>query len=69
MEWNGYESQISITQKRKKNETHQAFNVESIFFIEKSHFAENALDVALSFLVIGEFECLVFVDFVFWYAQ
>lgn len=48
---------------------HQTINVETIFLIEKSHFTEDAFDVALCFFVVGEIKFLVFVYFVFGYAE
>lgn len=38
----------------------QMFYVEAICFIEQSHFLEDAIDVALCFLVVGEIPFFVF---------
>lgn len=48
---------------------HQMFHIEASLFIEQSHFAKDALDVALSLFIIWEIEFFVFVDLVFGYLK
>lgn len=47
----------------------EAFDVESVLLVEESHFAEDALHIALCLLVIWEHEFLIVVHFVFGYAE
>lgn len=48
---------------------HCIVHIPAGFLIEQAHFLQDAADVALGFVVTGEFEFLVFVDQIVWDAQ